>query len=145
LKNQKKLNFHDNTNGYMVYTETLVLSIISSRNNNRRVIQHERNKAMQPPFDLHMLEMRKIGLLKELEPILDDQEIFVEVKKLVNADFSIRSIISEVLSLRTNDQVTTKELREQIAGIKPAALTIFDELVSVNQQIANKRNPFIKY
>lgn len=100
---------------------------------------------MQPPFDLHMLEMRKIGLLKELEPILDDQEIFVEVKKLVNADFSIRSIISEVLSLRTNDQVTTKELREQIAGIKPAALTIFDELVSVNQQIANKRNPFIKY
>lgn len=97
------------------------------------------------PIGLHLLEMRKMSLLKELEDNLDDQEVLAKIKELVYADYSTKSALNETISNGKVDSAVAGKIRRLLAIITPELLPVFDELISASQQLSNKHNPLIKY
>jgi len=89
--------------------------------------------------------MRKTSLLKEIEDMLGDQELFARIKALVYADYSIKSALNEAITSGKVDQASTGKIRRLLTTIVPEALPAFDELISTCQQLAAENNPLIKY
>ncbi|EKD83662.1 MAG: hypothetical protein ACD_39C00538G0004 [uncultured bacterium] len=97
------------------------------------------------PIGLHLLEMRKMNLLKELEDKLDDPEVFAKIKELVYADYSTKSALNEAISSGKVDPAAAGKIRRLLTGIIPEVLPVFNELIIASQQLASKHNPLIKY
>lgn len=54
---------------------------------------------MQRPIELDLLKMQQTALLGQLEKLIADKPLMAEIKQLVGADFSLKSLFGKAVGI----------------------------------------------
>lgn len=98
------------------------------------------------PIELSLLRSQKTHLIIELDKLIADKTLMAEIKQLVGADFSLKSLFGKALGIGgLRDPRAVDEVRQRVALTAPGALEKFDELIRISDEYGRKNNPLIVY